>query len=157
MSSRRMKRGSVCRLTPMHCTIFWWLNLLKGKVTATQRETMLVLGRRPPRSLFLELWWPGSKQVTEQIQAGEDHVLPSESKHSIIDWNCSLKTLSVLPSVHLPLKLVTDFKKQYYVMRFILELCFSSRKRASVAVGAWRGYIGIYRYKLGQVARGGGT
>lgn len=31
MSSSKMKRGNVCRLTPMHCTIFWWLNLLKAR------------------------------------------------------------------------------------------------------------------------------
>lgn len=29
MSSRRMKRGRICRLTPMQRTMFWWLNLLR--------------------------------------------------------------------------------------------------------------------------------
>lgn len=41
MSSSRMNRGRACRLTPMQRTMFWWLNLLRGRGerTTPQNET----------------------------------------------------------------------------------------------------------------------
>lgn len=32
ISSSRMKRGRACKLTPIHRTMFWWLNLLPNEI-----------------------------------------------------------------------------------------------------------------------------
>jgi hypothetical protein len=48
ISSRRMKRGRICRLTPMQRTMFWWLNLLRthkdsgGEYTASGQTPAVI-------------------------------------------------------------------------------------------------------------------